>query len=1024
MRGWTHLIHHAIGPFATSAFHLLTVINFICLVAGTYLLLILYDREREVGYLLTAIAFTVIALQIISAQLTLSDPVLHYASETLALVIIGLLLVCGTLFLVAGTERNGETGAVGRTLLTGAAAVALGGVLVVWALPFSEALREAVTRAGSEDGLVTFQNGLRVAVAAAMVACTWITWDSRLLGNELSRMFGAAYFLWGSSIMIGVMPLWSPESGFWISHVVWVLGSIFIGNALVVHVYRAERNALDRQRRLRLMDRVTSAAVASPDLQSMIETVSRELRDLLETSFVAVYLIDRSECGELWLAHRRGDEEVELPEQMAVGSDEGIGSAVKHRRPVEVRLSYNGEGGMDAVAVPLIGLEDCVGVLVMALPSNREFTEASATTLESAGTQLGVILQHMVLMEQTREARDRWRQTFDSITEIVTVHDVDGRIKLANSAAMAFTGLTEREIVGRRISDLPGDSEGQDETLAACVETGASPGASIHRTRGRVHQVRVTPVRDDSEGVVGCVRVARDVTSRRRAEERLAHSERRYRELAENANDIIYVHDIDGSFLYVNSAAVRILGYSREEFRKTRFWDLVAPESMEEARRYLEDLIAGGSDGRQIELRMIGADDDVVVLQLRANVVRRNGSEKKVIQGIARDVTAETALTAQLIQADRLASAGKLIAGIAHELNNPLTTIGGYAELLSERLADTPSADGIDIIAQEADRCRAIAQGLLNFAHQTDNDSASFDLNALIQGVFDLRAYDLRAADIALKADLADGLSEVVGDYNQIQQVIYNLIENAFDALQENGGGEITVTTGEDGEQVYVRVEDTGPGIPSSMLKRIFEPFATTKERGEGVGLGLSICRQILDLHGGTIRAENSAGAGAVFTVTLPVADASSMPGPTERDADEEPEEISTERDGVRVLLIDDEAPLRVLMSEYLQRAGYAVTVAATGEEGLEFALAEDFDAIVCDMRLPGINGDEVCRRLLEERPDQVQRTVIATGDVLSVEVQHFLDRTGLAHIHKPFKLADLEKTLDDLVSHEAISDH
>jgi PAS domain S-box-containing protein len=1002
------------GPYATSAFHLLTIIDFLCLAAGAYLLLILHDRERRLGYLLAAIAFSVLALRIISAELTLGDPLLQHIAETLSLSTAAVTLVWGTLSLVERSKDRGQARAVRRALLAGAAAIAVAGTLIVWALPFWDGLRGLLMRATAGEGFIDFMNGLQVAVAAGLVSCTWITWERAVFGRRLSRLFGAAYILWAVAIMVGIVPIWAPESSFWMRHIVWVMGSLFIGNALAVHVYDSERRALERQKRLRLVDRVASAAIAAPHLMQILQSVAAEVSELFEARLVAVYLQDSEVSGRLNLIHWTGDEAVELPKTVDAADNHPLAWSVKDRMPVDVMLCTADDADVPAVVVPLVGLNEAVGALAVAPEPDQELSRADMTALANAGSQLGVIVKHTMLLEDTRHARDRWRQTFDSLCELVTVHDAEGRIVLANSAVLTFAGVGEEDVIGSSLAGIMGSSEDQDQMLATCVKQGVSPGASVHRAEGRVHQVMVTPLRDESANVVGCVRVARDITSRWRAEDRLAQSERRYRELAENANDIIYTHDLEGNFLYVNAAAVRILGYSQARFAHLTFWDVVAPDSLSSARAYLDDLLAG-KPPNQIELTMVSAEDQVVVVQLRANVVRRDGGSE-TIHGIARDVTAEKQLTAQLIQADRLASVGTLIAGIAHELNNPLTTISGYADLLNDQLAETDAADGMRAIAEQAERCRNVAQSLLSFARQTDHTAIHLDLNASIRSIFDLRAYDLRAADIRLETDLADDLHEVMADYGQIQQVVYNLVDNAYYALLQDGGGTLTVRTRNEDGAVVMQFADTGAGIPDSVLDHVFEPFVTTKPHGEGTGLGLTICRRIIQRYGGTMSAANREGGGAIFEVSLPIPPAQAR-RVQEAEADRLEASDRVENRSTRVLVIDDEPPLRNMVREYLTRQGYRVTAASTGEEGLELALTEDFDAIVCDMRLPGIGGEEVCSRLLEHRPGLRDRILVATGDILSPKVRDFFGETGLPHIHKPFKLVDLTSNIDALAA-------
>lgn len=1019
-------------PFGASAFHLLAVIDFLCLAAGTYLLLILHDRENRNGHLLMAAGFAVLALQIIPEHLVSAAPVLRYAGTTLSLAVAGVLIVWGTLALVEADRPPEEGGRARRALLIIAATLTIIGTVFVWALPFVEPLRAIIGSAGDSSAFMTFQRSLRVGVAAALFACMWITWERRLLGDDISRMFGAAFVCWGASLLFGLTDVLTPEKTSWLREGIGVIGSLFVGNALVLHVYQAERTAAERQRRLEFIDRVTSAAIEAPRLMPMLEAAAKQLRTMLGARLTATYLVDSDDRDTLRRVFET-QSSTDLPEELTREQDHAVIEALKLRRPVQCTLTLGEDEGEPAevpgVAVPLMGVARSVGVLVVGGQPETELTDDDLLTLGNAGAQLGVIVQQMVLLEDVQQARDRWQQTFDSITELVTVHDAQGRITAANQAALQFAGVSEHEAVGRSLCELLGpECHKQEEMLTNCVRTGEPPETDTHRVRGHVHEVQVTPLRDDRKTIAGCVRVAHDVTSRWRAEERLAQSERRYRELAESANDVIYTHDLAGNLLYINPAGVRMLGYSQEELSHLSFWDIVAPESMARVRTYVANLLAGKPQDEQTELRMLCDDGRVVVVQLRANVLKREG-QNEAVHGIARDVTAEKQLTTQLIQADRLASVGTLIAGVAHELNNPLTAIGGYAEMLASRPHDESDTIAIATIAEQAGRCRDVARNLLNFARQTEDRVTDLDLNALISGVCDLRAYDLRAARIDVRASYDAELPRVVGQYGQLQQVIYNLVDNACYAMQGVGGA-LEVATWCDGESVYVRVADTGPGIPEQIVRRVFEPFVTSKPRGEGTGLGLSICRRILEDHGGQIEAHNRPGGGAAFVASLPAAgECATAQAGTDATREDAPQvehapEVEDAQTPVgaalsspaKVLFIDDEPSLCALVNEYLSRLGHEVHVEATGEAGLETALAGDFDAIICDMRLPGISGEDVCMALLEHKPSAAERMVVATGDILSPQTQSFFDRTGLPHIHKPFKLDELQTAIAELI--------
>lgn len=1023
--GWFDLNVYVEGPVASSAFHLLTVIDFLSLAAGTYLLLILHERRRRLGYVVTAIGLGVLALQIVPEHVAMPAESLRFAGGTLTLLIAGLLIVWGTLSLLGDEPRRRRLSPSARVFLAVAAAFALIGTLAVWSIPFWGPVQQVLRTAASGNAFMTFQHGLRVAVAAALIACTWFTWERQTLGRETSRMFGAAYICWAAGIGLGVLGLWSPERALWITTSIRVLGSLFIGNALILYVYHAERVALERQRRLALIDSVASAVLAAPRLVGMVQAAADEVRELLAASTAAIYLLADARANDLLLTYSSG-REVNLPSVADVSDGHPVAQSLASGGPatfkVSVALPDGGASEAEAVAVPLAGVHRAIGVLVVVMPPREKLSQDELVGLCNTGAQVGIIIQHMMGLEDTREARDRWSQTFDSITELITVHDRDGTTLAANRAARDFTGVDEHGAVGKRLCDIfSDDCEEQEQMLSSCLSSGTAPGTGMHEVRGRTFQVAVTPLRDDRGEVTGCVRVARDMTSRRRAEERLAQSERRYRDLAESANDIIYTHDLAGNFLYVNAAAVRALGYSQEEFSRLRFWDVVAPESLTRARKYIDGLVSGQPQDDQVELRITCSDGRVAVLQLRASVVRRSG-QGDTIHVIARDVTAEKQLAAQLIQADRLASVGTLIAGIAHELNNPLTAISGYADLLAADHRYDADRVAIATIAEEAERCRKVAQNLLNFARHTDDRMIEFDFNALIGGVFDLRAYDLRAARIEVITRLAEGMPRVLGDYSKLQQVMYNLIDNAYYALDGRGGGSLEISTWSEDGRVYARVSDSGPGIPESLLDRVFEPFVTTKPRGEGTGLGLSICKRILDEHGGTIKAGNSGETGAAFTISLPVAPVGTREAP--EPSETEPLEAPTVGDRLHVLFIDDEPSLLALVGEYLRRMGHQVTVAGTGEEGLELALQGDYDMIICDMRLPGISGEDVCMRLLEDKPEAAERIVVATGDVLSPQTQDFFERTGMPHIHKPFKLEALNRTIANRIAGRPVGEH
>jgi two-component system NtrC family sensor kinase len=368
-----------------------------------------------------------------------------------------------------------------------------------------------------------------------------------------------------------------------------------------------------------------------------------------------------------------------------------------------------------------------------------------------------------------------------------------------------------------------------------------------------------------------------------------------------------------------------------------------------------------------------------------------------------RDVTDEHRLAEQLMQQEKLAAVGQLVSGVAHELNNPLASVMAFAQLL---LAAPMSAEqdrpAIDAIHQEAKRAAKIVSNLLTFARQHQPERRVTDLNRVVEDSLELRRYALRIANVEVRSDLDPDLPLTWADPFQLQQVLLNLVSNAEHAMAKwDGPRAITIATSRLDDQLVIRVSDTGPGVPSEHQRRIFNPFFTTKPVGEGTGLGLSISDGIVREHGGKIRLESSEGAGASFVIELPL-----VPPPT-FDTPPEPSAVVPETRSRRLLVVDDEASLRQAVAAYFRSLGHEVDVAATGRDALDRAAVLDYDAVLLDLRLPDITGDQVLARL-RDMSRAPQRVVFITGDTQSESSRRALEASGHPTVAKPFLLDDL----------------
>lgn len=380
---------------------------------------------------------------------------------------------------------------------------------------------------------------------------------------------------------------------------------------------------------------------------------------------------------------------------------------------------------------------------------------------------------------------------------------------------------------------------------------------------------------------------------------------------------------------------------------------------------------------------------------------------------VYRDLTPDRHLRDKLAQTEKLAALGQLVSGIAHELNNPLTSIMGYAQLLLARRPaprDRRSADA-EKIYQEAERAARLVRNLLVFARETRPERAPVDLNEIVERTLALRSYELKVSNIQVIFDLDPHLPRVLADAHQLQQVVFNLVVNAEQAIQQaRGAGQIRIATRRiAGQRVALEVADDGPGIPPELASRVFDPFFTTKPLGVGTGLGLSIAYGIVQEHGGDIYVGSRAGRGATFVVELPIA-------PREAEVEIErdlpvrptPAPPARPRAARRILVVEDEPTVAQLVADVLAEQGHDVTAVLDSAEGLDLALAGGFDLVICDLRMPRVDGRAFYEALLEARSPLARRLFFITGDTLAPRTLEFLEREGIPYLAKPFLVEEL----------------
>jgi two-component system NtrC family sensor kinase len=398
-------------------------------------------------------------------------------------------------------------------------------------------------------------------------------------------------------------------------------------------------------------------------------------------------------------------------------------------------------------------------------------------------------------------------------------------------------------------------------------------------------------------------------------------------------------------------------------------------------------------------------------LLVTATPLPDTGAGKGVVL-VLRDISEERLMQGRLLQSERMASVGQLVSGVAHELNNPLTGVTGFAQLLLARDLDDQTRHDVEIIYSEAERAAKIVENLLSFARRRKAQKGLADLNTLLQRVLELRSYDLRVKNIELELDLDPRLPRTMVDPDQIQQVLFNIITNAEHAvLSARGKGKLKVRSRADKGYVRLSFSDDGVGISADNLRRVFDPFFTTKEGGQGTGLGLTISYGIIDDHGGRILVESRAGKGSTFTVELPIVEGPELPPPEREVERRAPVEISR-----RVLVVDDEANILALLRDVLTSDGHRVDTAGNGEEALAFLAEHGYDLLITDIKMPGMSGQALYQRVKQMDSELASHTVFITGDTVSPETRAFLQRIDNPCLAKPFKVRDVREIVDRLL--------
>jgi len=475
--------------------------------------------------------------------------------------------------------------------------------------------------------------------------------------------------------------------------------------------------------------------------------------------------------------------------------------------------------------------------------------------------------------------------------------------------------------------------------------------------------------------------------------------------------------DAHGELSFANSPLAGMLGLSLEQLRELGTFESVVaslvprfsnPEAV--ATRWRQHFSNGESSWDELELTTPARK---ILERFGRPVAGPDGRRVGWIE-VYCDVTGQRLMQKKLFQNERLVALGQLVSSVAHEINNPLTTIYGYAQLMLSRREAGGSGEP-QFILQEAERASRIVRNLLLFARGARVERSTINLNELIQRTMALRTYELSLTGIRLHLNLDLDLPPILADAAQVQQVVLNLVNNAEQALDPSRGqGRIWLRTRRlSADRVALDITDDGPGIAPELIQHIFDPFFTTKPPGVGTGIGLSIVRGILHEHGGEISVQSHPGHGAMFTVQFPVASAASgesSPIPERAPAVSLPLPRLAPPGVKRLLVIEDEPTVAHLVADVLAEDGYSVETVLDSRAGLDLIRRKPYDLLVCDLRMPHLDGASLYRELLRMESPLSQRLVFITGDVLLPSTIEFLESCKVPCLAKPFLVEELKE--------------
>ena len=807
------------------------------------------------------------------------------------------------------------------------------------------------------------------------------------------------------------------------------VGLVLLIGLLCAYIWRKTQQIAELKGLVQGLDHGASAPPNDQQLEQLFQMISKSqqgFRDLID-SFDDVLLALSLE-GDIRACNRSFADFVGLPFQEIIGlpithflSDESGITEEKLMRDIDRFIERRFWSGNLQVRLKKTG--------------TVHFFECVAHAMVRDNKVHGLTILARDITSQ-RRSEARFTELFETLQEGIYIVTPDDKILEVNPALVRMLGYsTKEELLSKKVTEIFVDDQ-QRESLTREVNNQPAPeGREITLRRKDGQSITclntASAVRDTGGKIVRYQGALADITERRAIEKRLYQQQEFARRLVDCFPDLIFVVDANRRYNFVSPKVKEVLGFEPQEAIGLTFGENTHVEERAALLKVFDEMIQGQHNFASIEIRVRHKQGEWRRLRCHFSpLFNENGKiEGVVISG--RDITEMKRLEEQLIQAEKLAAMGQMLAGVAHELNNPLTAILGASELLRDRAGtDENTKRQLDMTHRQARRAARIVQNLLEFSRPAAPQKKALDLNAIVDRTLQLHEHSLKRNSIEVDFRPCPGTPSIIGDANQLIQVFLNLVSNAEQAIREvRPSGRIQIRVGQAGKRLFASVQDDGIGIKPEVLAKIFDPFFTTKRPGGGTGLGLSICMSIVREHGGDIEAESLPAGGAAFTVFLPVAVQDKPPQPLpESDSSGTGDLLAPTLDLLKnksILVVDDEESIRMLLAEGLSAQGLKVDCAGTAEEALGLVLRTKYDAILCDLNLsgtgPNADGYSVAQRLKIASGAHRPELIYMSGEVIE-EGQGSSASASYRRLQKPFRISDVLNTLTVVFSRVPVS--